>query len=315
MNARAPHGLSLAAAIAFLAIAASPVLGRAAVPTCLTVEADDPKAQPGLEKLVEIELARHPSHLLATEGCSVSLVVQLFRVGGERQLTARLDENVPIRFTIGKGGSLAERIEEALSLVLGNDPVTLAEDVTKLSAIERASHAMAVQGVNVWRFELYESAYRTGSGAAFAPGGAFGVSRGAGHWQVLGRLCFAGWPNDPEAGRPVLKIAAGADAGIGYEISAIANATFYLALGLGLQYVRFEGRVAALGGELRALDSFAPHAFGRIGVRMFRLYDFDFDIFLAGYLPMKATAEEGSGVFPDRGRYTLSAQMGVGVGF
>jgi len=227
----------------------------------------------------------------------------------------RLDENVPVRFTIGKGDSLVGRVGESMSLVLGNDPVTLAEDVTKLSAIERASHAMAVQGVNIWRFELYESMYRTGSGAAFAPGGAFGVTRGAGHWQVLGRLYFSGWPNEPEEDRPVLKIAAGADVGITYELSSTANATGYLSFGLGLQFTRFEGRSAASGGEINTLDSFAPHAFGRIGVRMFRLYDFDFDIFAAGYLPMKATRQDGSTVFPEEGRYTMNAQMGVGVGF
>jgi hypothetical protein len=227
----------------------------------------------------------------------------------------RLDENVPVRFTIGKGDSLVERVGEAMSLVLGNDPVTLAEDITKLSTIERASHAMAVQGVNIWRFELFESIYRTGSGAAFAPCGAFGVTRGAGNWQVLGRLYFGGWPSDPDEDRPVLKIMAGADVGITYELSALANATGYFSLGLGLQYTRFEGRVAALGGGIDTLDSFAPHAFGRIGVRMFRLYDFDFDVFAAGYLPMKATRQEDSAVFPEEGRYTMSAQIGVGVGF
>jgi hypothetical protein len=305
----------IAAALAALVLVAVPGMGSAAVATCLTVDVEDSGARPGFEKLVRVELARHPSHALATEACRVSLLVQLFKVGGSQQLTMRLDENVPVRFTIGKGDSLVERVAEAMSLVLGNDPTTLAEDITKLSTIERASHAMAVQGINIWRFELFESMYRTGSGTAFAPGGSFGVTRGAGHWQVLGRIYFSGWPNDPEEDRPVLKIAAGADVGITYELSAAANATGYFSFGLGLQFTRFEGRVAALGGEIDTLDSFAPHAFGRIGVRMFRLYDFDFDIFAAGYLPMKATRQEDSEVFPEKGRYTMSAQVGVGVGF
>jgi hypothetical protein len=306
----------IAAALAALVLVAVPGTGSAAaVATCLTVEVDDADARPGFEKLVRVELARHPSHELATEACRVSLLVQLFKVGGSQQLTMRLDENVPVRFTIGKADSLVERVGEGMSLVLGNDPVTLAEDITKLSTIERASHAMAVQGINIWRFELYESMYRTGSGAAFAPGGSFGVTRGAGHRQVLGRIYFSGWPNEPEEDRPVLKIAAGADVGITYELSATANATGYFSLGLGLQFTRFEGRAAAVGGKVDTLDSFAPHAFGRLGVRMFRLYDFDFDIFAAGYLPMKATRQEDSQVFPEDGRYTMSAQIGVGVGF
>jgi hypothetical protein len=312
---RATHSPLAAAALAIFAVAAVPGHARAAIATCLTVEADDPKALPGFEKLVRVELARHPSHALAEAGCRVSLVVQLFSVGGSRQLTMRLDENVPIRFTIGKGDPLPDRVSEAMGLVLGNDPVTLAEDVTKLSAMERASHAMAVQGVNIWRFELFEAMYRTGSGTAFAPGGAFGVTRGAGHWQVLGRLYLAGWPNDPGDHRPILEVAAGADVGITYELSAMANATGYFSFGLGLQYMRFEGRADALGGAIDTLDEFAPHAFGRVGVRMFRLYDFDFDVFAAGYLPMKATKQDGSYVFPEEGRYTMSAQLGVGVGF
>ncbi|MCK9459754.1 MAG: hypothetical protein M0R80_08965 [Proteobacteria bacterium] len=316
MPNRAPHGPLLAAALALLAIVALPCGGRAAaVTTCLTVQADDPKMQPGLLKLVEIELARHPSHALVGADCRVALTVELFRVGGSQQLTMRLDENVPIRFTIGKGDSLPARVSEAMSLVLGNDPVSLAEDITKLSAIERASHAMAVQGVNVWRFELFQAAYRTGSGAEFVPGGAFGVTRGARHWQVFGRLTFSGWPKEAEEDKPVLKIAAGADVGIGYELSANAAATFYFALGLGLQYLRFERRAEELGGGIDTINDFAPHAFGRIGVRMFRLYDFDFDIFVAGYLPMKPTKQDDNYVFPEEGRYTMSAQMGVGVGF
>jgi hypothetical protein len=316
VKTRTPHSpLAVAAALAIFAIAAVPDRANASVTTCLTVEADDPKARPGFEKLVRVELARHPSHALVETGCQVSLVVQLFSVGGSRQLTMRLDENVPIRFTIGKGDALPDRVSEAMGLVLGNDPVTLAEDVTKLSAMERASHAMAVQGVNIWRFELFEAMYRTGSGTAFAPGGAFGVTRGAGHWQVLGRLYLAGWPNDPADDRPILEVAAGADVGITYELSATANATGYFSFGLGLQYMRFEGRTAELGGAIDTLDEFAPHAFGRVGIRLFRIYDFDFDIFAAGYLPMKATRQDGSTVFPEQGRYTMSAQLGVGVGF
>jgi hypothetical protein len=316
VTTRAPHRpLALAAALAVLAVVALPGRGHAAVATCLEVEADDPKVRPGFEKLVRVELARHASHALAQTGCRVSLVVQLFDVGGSRQLTMRLDEEVPVRFTIGKGDSIPDRVAEAMSLVLGNDPVTLAEDVTKLSAIERASHAMAVQGVNIWRFELFEAMYRTGSGAAFAPGGAFGVTRGAASWQVLGRLYLAGWPTEPADDRPILEVVAGADVGISYELSATANATGYFSFGLGLQFMRFERRVDELGGDVDTLDRFGPHAFGRIGVRLFRFYDFDFDIFAAGYLPMMATKQEGSLVFPEEGRYTMSAQVGVGVGF
>ena len=307
--------LPFAALALALSIAAAPSAGRAAaIPTCLTVDASDPKVGPGFDKLVRVELARHPSHALVESGCDATLVVQLFDVAGSRQLTMRLGDAVPVRYTITKDDPLPARVSEAMSLVLGNDPQLLAEDVTKLSAMERAKNNVLVRGANTWRFELFEASYRTGEGASFASGGAFGASRGAEHWQVMLRAYFLGRLGEPEGARPALKIAAGADAGIAYELSALSSATFYVAVGLGIQYMRFEGRVAALGGDLEDVDAFAPHGFGRIGVRMFRTCDFDLDLFAAGYLPMITAKETDRLLFAD-GRWTPSAQVGIGVGF
>lgn len=311
---RPGHRRSLAAAAA-LALAALPaVCGAAAIPTCLIVDVDDPAARPGFGKLVETELARHPSHARVEEGCRSTLVVQLFDVAGSRQLTVRLDGNVPVRYAVPKGEPLPPRVSEAVSLVLGNDPQVLAADPARLSAMERAKHNVLVRGANTWRFELFESAYRTGAGASFAPGGAFGVTRGAGHWQVLLRVFFLGRPGAPEGEKPAVQIAAGADAGLTYELSALASATPYLSIGLGLQYMRFQGRVASIGGAVDEVDAFAPHGFGRIGVRLLRYCDFDLDLYLAGYLPMMASRETDRALFAD-GRWTPSAQMGIGVGF
>jgi hypothetical protein len=302
------------AAALLLAIAAPAICGAAAIPTCLTVDASDPRVRPGFEKLVRVELARHPSHALVETGCDAALVVQLFDVAGSRQLTMRLGDEVPVRYTIGKDDPLPARVSEAMSLVLGNDPQLLSEDVTKLSAMERAKNNVLVRGANTWRFELFEAAYRTGEGASFASGGAFGASRGAEHWQVTLRAYFLGRLGEPEGDAPALKLAAGADAGIAYELSALSNATLYVAVGLGLQYVRFEGRVASLGGDIDEVDAFAPHGFGRLGVRMLRTCDFDLDLFVAGYLPMMTSKETDRALFAD-GRWTPSAQMGIGVGF
>jgi len=310
------HNRSLAFAAALLAILSCAPCGAlaASLPTCLVVEVADPALKPGFEKLVRIELARHPSHALVESGCGATLVVQLFDVAGSRQLTMRLDGNVPLRYAIGGDDSLATRVSEAMSLVLGNDPQVLAEDVTKLSALSRAKHNVLVRGTNTWRFELLEAAYRTGEGTSFATGGAFGASRGAEHWQVLLRIYFLGRLGDPEEGKPALKLAAGMDAGIAYELSALSNASLYFSAGLGLQYMRFEGRVAELDYNTDTVDAFAPHGFGRVGVRLLRHCDFDFDLFVAGYLPMMETKETDRVLFA-QGRWTPSAQMGIGVGF
>ena len=47
---------------------------------------------------------------------------------------------------------------------------------------------------------------------------------------------------------------------------------------------------------------------------MFRTCDFDLDLFAAGYLPMITAKETDRLLFAD-GRWTPSAQVGIGVGF
>src|SRR5262249_2112096 len=108
---------------ALLVIALFARVASAATPLCLEVH-DDAEAE-GVRKLVEDELAHHPSHRVVTEDCSSRLVVELFTVGNVRYLTARVNHEVPVRFTVKTTRDIEERLTEALRQVLQHDPVYL----------------------------------------------------------------------------------------------------------------------------------------------------------------------------------------------
>lgn len=129
----APRSSLLIATI--LCVLGSPA--RAETPLCLDVRADEDPS--GLRRLVESEVAHHRSHRLTSEGCRVTLAVDLFRASGARYLTARIGEQVPVRFLIKTPQDLSERLTEAIRLVLGSDPVYLAEDLSRYSAVQRAT--------------------------------------------------------------------------------------------------------------------------------------------------------------------------------
>ena len=296
------------------AIQVSSSASGAPVRTCLQIESDSADELPGLEKLVRVEMARHRSHTVVEEGCESKVSVDLFEAGGERQLTVRANDEVPMRYVVSGSHPLSERVSQALSLVLGNDPVMLAQDPSKLSATQRAVRGVLVNGYNSFNIELVQGFARTGQGASTAFGGAVGVSRGSGHWRVMGRLYGMGNPEPRPGGRPTLQLGAGADLGVIFEVSEKANTTFYMAAGLGLQYLRFEGEVEGTS-FVDNVGALLPVGMARVGLRLFRCYDFGFDVFAAGHLPMMATKETDSELFGDDGRFTPSFQLGVGLSF
>ncbi|MCP4679572.1 MAG: hypothetical protein GY854_29590 [Deltaproteobacteria bacterium] len=287
----------------------------AAVDVCVVVSSDDEDKQ-GFTKLVLSELGRHPSHRVVKENCRSNLSVDLFRVGTKRFLTARIDKEVPIRYEIAGDNELSKKLKDALTLVLGNDPAHLAEDIGRYSLMQRASHSILKRGTNIWRFELYQTLSRGGGHVLYAPGGAIAVTRGADNWQVLARIYFAGRPGALESFDPILRISTGGDVGITYEFSAASATTFYLSAGAGVQYLRHEGRVEYEGDASQEhINEVGAILFARAGLRFLRLYDFDCDVFVTGYLPLFNTNEPDSLLFGDKGLYTPSIQVGMGVGF
>jgi hypothetical protein len=283
--------------------------GSAAVTLCVEVKAPDAAAGEGLKKLVLDEIGHHPSHAAAAERCASRLYVELFEAGGSSYLTARIDRGVPARFAVKDGADLAEAVSKALRLVLGSDPVHLAEDITHYSAVQRAAHSVLVRGHNVLRVEAYEAAALWGGGAAFAPGGAAAISRGADHWQVFSRVYFGGLPGAvPPDGR-ILRIHAGGDAGAVYELDALSSWTFYAGAGAGVQVLQMEGRVD--GGGLAARTDVGVAGFLRAGVRFLRVYDFDCDLFAAAHLPVFFAGDVDSRL-PQAWAPTVTAGLGIG---
>lgn len=283
----------------------------AEVEVCVQISADKAHLA-GLRKLVLDELGHHPSHRLVQQGCRSSLQVELFDLTGVTFLTARINREVPVRYTIKDKEDLGEKVREALQRVLKNDPVHLAEDIQSYSAMQRATHSVLKGGRNTWRVELFETIISGGGNAAFASGGAFMVTRGSTNWHVFARLYAAGALSGAVGLDRILRIMAGAELGLSYEFFARSRTTPYLSAGLGLQVLHYEGRLLPDQAELDDVTDKGGAFSLRAGWRFFRASDFDLDIFVAGFLPFFVTNDPDSLLMDS---YTPSMQLGLGVGF
>ena len=291
-----------------IAVALLSATARAATPLCLEVRADTDAA--GVRKLVEDELGHHPTHHLVTAGCVSQLVVELFTAAGTRYLTARVNQEVPVRFAIKGPHELDEKLSEALRQVLRNDPVYLAEDLSRLNAVWRSGASLLRHGVNRYRLELFELVGAGGANAVFASGGAFTVARGIDHVQVFARLEVAGSPSNPRDGTITLRVLSGGDLGFLWEASARANATVYLGPGVGLHYLRFEGWQN--GAPVTPANAILFSVAARAGARFLRFYGFDVDLYVQAHFPLYKTHDPDS---PLIDAYTPYAMIGLGVGF
>lgn len=297
-----------------LAVLAAVTGSGHAAPTPLCLEVDGGGGDDaGLRKLVTAELGRHlQSHRLVARGCRSTLQVQLYVVDGVRYLTVRIDRQVPVRDTYRDRAELGQKLSDAVALVLRHDPQHLERDPAEYSRLQRAVHSILRRGHNRYRLELFQVVARSGAGAVSVPGGALSFTRGADHWQVFGRLYFGGTPGEAVEGR-LLKIFAGGDAGLTFELSARANTSLYFSAGAGVQLLDFEGRLDP--GDPDSLETVirvGATLSGRAGVRLFRANDFDLDLFAIGYLPLFKTADPDSTLMDS---YTPSLLLGLGVGF
>jgi hypothetical protein len=293
------------------AMVAAPGTLLAATRLCVEVRAD-PKNQEALTRLVQDELGHHPTHQVVEADCPSKLQLELFVIEGVTYLTARINQEVPVRYNFKRADELSGYVTDAVAQVLSHDPVYLVDDITHYSAVQRAAHSVLKRGHNSWRLELFQGIGRGEGNAAFAPGGAISMSRGADHWQVFARVYFAGWPGAATGADRVLQVYTGADAGLTYEFSALSSFSFYVSAGLGVQYLRYQGRVDPNDPQSQDYrNDFGPSLSMRLGARFLRLYDFDCDLFVAGYLPMfPADVDTRLGTF-----YPPSLQAGLGVGF
>jgi hypothetical protein len=287
----------------------------AAVKLCVTVHADAAD-QVGFEKLVRSEVGKHPSHQIVEKDCESNLIVESFMTAGSRFLTVQLDGEVPERATIAKSEELPGKLADSVSLVLGNDPMHLAEDPAQFGGMQRAAHSVLVRGLNTYRLELFETMMRTDKNIAFAPGFALGMARGADQWQVHARLHLSGWPQAVEEQGRALRVSAGMDVGALYETSRKAMTSAYFGAGAGLVLLRLEGLVDPKNpSTAQAVDDIGATLNLRAGVRFLRFFDFDADAFVQANFPLFATHETDDPLFGEKGVYTPYLQVGVGVGF
>jgi hypothetical protein len=304
-----------AALLVAFAVLAKAETARAEVLICLDVKSDRDD-QAAFEKLVRSELARHPSHRASASGCESRLSVELFHLGNTRYLTVRIDGEIPMRYPVASDAELENRLGDGVSRALGNDPAYLAENPERMSGGERALRSVLVRGNNTFRLSLFQTVARTDTGAAFAPGLAFELSRGADHFAVFARTAVAGNLSAIHGSERALRLLGQVDAGVTYEASARAATSGYLGLGAGLTLLRFEGRVDENDPDsLDRVDVAGATLEARFGVRFFRMYDFDCDAFLITALPLFATKNPDALLFGESGIYTPFVQLGLGVGF
>jgi hypothetical protein len=293
----------------------STTVAEASVSLCITTRADAAD-EPGLNKLVRSEVARHPSHHVVEKDCESHLVVESFATAGSRYLTVQLDGEVPERSTLARPEELADKLSRAVTAVLGNDPVYLAQDPARWNRFERFTHSVLVRGINTYRLEFFETAMRTNQNVAFAPGFALALARGADQWQVQARLHGAMSLSEIQRNELTLRVAAGMDAGVLYEASRRAATSGYVGAGAGLVLLRLEGLTNPEDrGTETAVDKVGATLNLRAGVRFLRLFDFDADVFAQANLPLFMTRETDDPLLGESGAYTPYLQLGVGIGF
>jgi hypothetical protein len=305
---------ALLALLVLAAISLPPRVAAAVVPLCLDVAA--PAAdEESFRKLVRSEVDRHPSHHVVESGCRARLRIELFEAAGTRFLTAQIDSEVPVRFTVKDPAELEPRVTDAVRLVLRNDPTFLADDVAHLNALDRLGRAVLVRGRFTLRMEIFENLSRGGSNAVTAPGGALSLTRGSGNWQIFGRLYGGGAFASPAGLDRALEAFGGVEVGLTYELFDNRSWSPYVSAGAGVQVLRYVGRELATDTSLTHLDKAGVALSARVGVRFFRWYSFDLDVFAQGYAPLFLTSDVDGTLFGDSGIYTPSLQIGLGVGF
>ncbi len=244
------------------------------------------------------------------------MVVEYFRTGTVRYLSVGIEGEVPARYAVGQDQDLERHLADGVSLALGNDPEHLTQNFEGTSGLERLRQSVLVRGKNSYHVEAFEMLARTNTGASFSPGVAFGVHRGADHWQVYGRTYFSYSPGRVTQEDRVLRLGSGLDIGLAYEFSRRAMTTPYISAGVGVGFLRFEGLVRpGDGSSLDHVEKLGGLTHLRLGIRTLRYFDFDADVFLAGYLPLFKTNQIDSALLGEGGTYTPFVQLGVGVGF
>lgn len=263
--------------------------------------------------MILVELAHFPSHIESATNCETTLRVEVFRFSESQHVTLRMTGEVPVRYAYDTAEDLVHKLKKGLRLILGTDPVFLKENISQYSETQRAMHSLRLQGTTRFRIELFESVTRTGKGASFGPGIGAGLYKGSNNLYIFSRIHAS--MQLPGASHNLIErpIAVGLDAGFNWEFNQLKPVTGYIGAGVGLLFLRLRGEVKQ---QEETVNSVLAQGFFRIGVRMFRLTNFDMDIFTSAYLPFYPASDVDATMLGNSGRtYTPHVQMGLGVGF
>ena len=284
-------------------------VARAALPTCVDVQVSG-RSEPGLLRLVQLELDRFPSHQRVERGCSARLTVEVMDVGGERVLTARVDGEVPFRTEVHRGG-LVKAVAQALRVVLHNDPRDLRGPRERGWLGERLAE-LRLEGQNYYGLEFAQTMALVGGEVQSLGGAAVTARREAGRFALGVRVSGASSFNP---GGPRLQLTQQFLAHV--ELIAYSNASepyaYFAALTGGFELQRFRGPSPwddAPG--LHTAQASGLSATLRVGIELFRLHDMRAGAFAQADSPVFASHDIDDGVVD---QWIPSLALGIGVAF
>jgi len=280
------------------------------VPTCVRVEGGTTD-EAELSRLVESEVDRHRTHRTATEGCRVSLRVELIEVSGQRFLTGRVGGEVPQRVRVEgtSGKALEAAVVELLRVVLGTDPVTLHVPGDR-SGLEEKALALRDHGRSTLDFAVVETATLLEGRVAFTPGLSLGYSREIVDLQV-GLEFFGAQTLTSHTDRLELDTYVALRAVLTHFFSETADTSGFVGVSFGAGHQRFSGPAREADG--RGFHHVTGPLLGaRAGVELFRTTALRGHAFGEALLPLFAADDEETGVVH---AYTPSLLLGAGIRF
>jgi hypothetical protein len=254
--------------------------------TCVEIQGKTDTA--ALDRLVRLEIDRHPTHRAATTDCQGYLTVELIDLGPRpeegRWVTGRINAQVPHREKVGPDG-LAPAVERLLKVVLHNDPLVL-HGPESPGWLQRQRRALERRSRTYVGAEVYEVVAPLGTSVARLSGVGVTVRREIDALYVGVRV---GAAVDPVEHSMRLRLHAQVDAQFeaALYLSPLAETSLFASALVGLAYQRFDGPAPLDGpGDSGTATSTGVALALRGGVEALRTSD----VRLVAYLQLQAPA-------------------------
>jgi hypothetical protein len=236
--------------VLLLSSLATGAYAQSATTLCTTLEGGGAE-QAGLQRLLESEVARHPSHRAVVAECESVLRVELIRVGKRSYLNAQLGEQVPHRKEVERD-DYAAALEELLTIVLHNDPHRL-RGPSDAGVVGESFGKLRQHGHNVYAVELLEALGLAQGARNFVPALAFHLRREIGVVQLGARLLAGGLPSASSSEAALRGFGALHLTGALFT-SPRASSSAYAGLLLGVQHAWFEAQASPSTESATGLD-------------------------------------------------------------